>query len=187
MKATKTKIYTRKGDAGQTSLLGGERVDKSDLRLEAYGTLDELNSYIGLVRDFAIDAPVKRFLLSIQENIFTAGSILAAGNDTILNKLPSLNKEDLAALEQEIDRMCEKIPPQKQFILPGGHPIISYCHIARCICRRAERTIARVELSEKKQKQTLKYINRLSDYLFVLARFMAAELGIKEIFRANQK
>jgi len=187
MKATHTKIYTKKGDAGQTSLLGGERVDKTDPRLEAYGTLDELNSHIGLVRDFAIDAPVKNFLLTIQENIFTAGSILAAGNDTVLSKLPSLNKEDLIALEREIDRMCEKIPPQKHFILPGGHPIVSYCHITRCVCRRAERGIVRLDLSEKKQRLTLTYVNRLSDYLFVLARFLAVELGIKEIFRENQK
>ncbi|HNZ42175.1 MAG TPA: cob(I)yrinic acid a,c-diamide adenosyltransferase [Bacteroidales bacterium] len=187
MKATKTKIYTKKGDAGQTSLLGGERVDKADPRLEAYGTLDELNSYIGLVRDFAIDIPVKRFLLSIQEQLFTAGSILAAGNDKVLSKIPSINKDDLLALEREIDRMCEKIPPQKQFILPGGHPIISYCHIARCICRRAERAIARLDLLEKKQRLTLTYVNRLSDYLFVLARFLAAELGIKENFLENTK
>ncbi len=187
MKQRKRKIYTKTGDSGQTSLIGGLRVEKSDLRLEAYGALDELNSFVGLVRDFSIEPETKKTLFVIQTKIFSIGSILAAGTSDILNSLPGIIEKDVKKLEQEIDRMNEHLPVQEHFILPGGYPIVSYCHVARTICRRAERTMSRLELSEAKQLMALKYINRLSDYFFVLARFIAAELGIEENFWIPEK
>jgi cob(I)alamin adenosyltransferase len=180
MKFNKSKIYTKSGDTGQTSLIGGARIEKSDLRLEAYGTLDELNSFVGLVRDFAIEPEVKKTLFAIQTHIFITESILAAANAETLALVPGLNENNVEMLEHEIDRMNEHLPLQQNFIIPGGHPVISYCHIARTICRRAERNMAKLEMNEAKQLITLKYINRLSDYFFVLARFVARELGVEE-------
>ncbi len=172
------KIYTKKGDKGQTSLIGGSRVAKSDMRIEAYGTLDELNSYLGLIRDFSIDLEQKSTLAGIQSHIFIAESIYAADSEAALINLPKLNEKDIELLENEIDRMNEHLPELKNFILPGGHPVVSYCHIARTVCRRAERLIVKLEINEPQHDLVLKYINRLSDYLFVLARFVGHELGV---------
>jgi len=175
------KIYTKTGDKGMTSLIGGTKVPKSHLRIEAYGTVDELNSYIGLCRDLLTDETVRRILQEIQDRLFTIGSALAC--DPIKEpkmQLPDLKETDVQLLENEIDRMNESIPPMKNFILPGGHPILSHLHIARCVCRRAERCCVRLE-NEIPEPLIIKYINRLSDYLFVLSRYTGHEMNIAEI------
>ena len=175
------KIYTKTGDKGMTSLIGGTKVPKSHLRIEAYGTVDELNSYIGLCRDLLTDETVRRILQEIQDRLFTIGSALAC--DPIKEpkmQLPDLKETDVQLLENEIDRMNESIPPMKNFILPGGHPILSHLHIARCVCRRAERCCVRLE-NEIAEPLIIKYINRLSDYLFVLSRYTGHEMNIAEI------
>ncbi|MEO6915906.1 MAG: cob(I)yrinic acid a,c-diamide adenosyltransferase [Chitinophagaceae bacterium] len=175
------KIYTKTGDLGKTSLIGGTKVPKSDLRIEAYGTVDELNSYIGLVSDsFSESANTLR---EIQDRLFTIGSSLACdpARETHM-KIPDLHESDVEFLEHEIDRMNEELIPMKSFILPGGHPTISFAHIARCVCRRAERLcVGMMEHEVPVEPLVLKYLNRLSDYLFVLARFIAHTLGINEI------
>jgi cob(I)alamin adenosyltransferase len=174
----KSKIYTRLGDTGQTSLIGGKRVPKYHIRIEAYGTVDELNSFIGLIRDQAIDQHYKAVLLQIQDRLFVSESLLALDEGNPGVKLPCLNEEDILLLEKEIDQMNEKLPPLDSFILPGGHPIISYTHIARCVCRRAERIILSLADQYPVPESILKYFNRLSDYLFVLSRMFAMELGV---------
>jgi len=175
------KIYTRTGDKGQTSLIGGTRVPKFHPRIEAYGTIDELNSYIGLIRDHDIDQHFKDILLEIQDRLFTAESIIALdpGAEATV-KLPALAEPDITLLENEIDRMNDVLPELKSFILPGGHPVVSYCHIARCICRRAERHTIRLAQSQPVEEKVIQYLNRLSDYLFVLARRLAKDLGASE-------
>jgi cob(I)alamin adenosyltransferase len=175
------KIYTKTGDKGQTSLIGGTRVPKFHPRIEAYGTIDELNSYIGLIRDQEIPAPFKAVLLEIQDRLFTAESIIALdpGAETSV-KLPSLFESDITLLEMEIDSMNEVLPELKSFILPGGHPVVSYCHIARCVCRRAERQVIRLAQANPVDEMVIIYLNRLSDYLFVLARRLGKELGADE-------
>jgi cob(I)alamin adenosyltransferase len=181
------KIYTRTGDKGQTSLIGGTRVPKFHPRIEAYGTIDELNSYIGLIRDHDIDQHFRDVLLEIQDRLFTAESIIAldpAAEASV--KLPALDESDITLLEQEIDRMNEVLPELKSFILPGGHPVVSYCHIARCICRRAERHTIRLAQAQSVEEKVIQYLNRLSDYLFVLARRLGKDLGANEtIWRAR--
>jgi len=175
------KIYTRTGDKGQTSLIGGTRVPKFHPRIEAYGTIDELNSYIGLIRDQDIDLHFKDVLLEIQDRLFTAESIIAldpGAEATII--LPELNDADITFLEQEIDFMNEVLPELKSFILPGGHPVVSYCHVARCVCRRAERHTIRLAQSQPVEEKVIRYLNRLSDFLFVLARRLGKDLGIVE-------
>lgn len=175
------KIYTKTGDLGKTSLIGGTKVPKSDPRIEAYGTVDELNSYIGLVSDsFAISSVVLR---EIQDRLFTIGSSLACDPEKETHmKIPDLHESDVEFLEQEIDRMEEVLVPMKSFILPGGHPTISFAHIARCVCRRAERLcVNMLEHGSFVEPLVVKYLNRLSDYLFVLARFIALTLGVDEI------
>ncbi|MEI6123622.1 MAG: cob(I)yrinic acid a,c-diamide adenosyltransferase [Bacteroidota bacterium] len=176
----KHKIYTKKGDTGTTSLIGGIRVPKSDTRIEAYGTLDELNSFVGLIRDFSIDQTQKDTLNSIQTHISIAESLMAAGSVEALHTLPGLSEENIQLLETEIDRMNQNLPQLTHFLLPGGHPVVSYCHIARTVCRRAERIIVGLNPTNQKQTLVVKYINRLSDYLFVLARHVAKDLGIAE-------
>jgi cob(I)alamin adenosyltransferase len=175
------KIYTKGGDKGETSLLGGTRVPKYHERIEAYGTLDELNSFIGLLRDHAVDEAYKKILLEIQEKIFIAESRLAADQKEFLDKLPSLTIFDVEVLENEIDRMNIGLPELRSFVLPGGHPIVSYCHIARTVCRRAERLTIR--LSEKfiVEETIIKYLNRLSDYFFVLGRRFSYDLKVEEV------
>ena len=174
------KIYTKKGDTGETSLLGGARVKKYDLRIEAYGTVDELNSYMGLVRDYA-NPDQKPLLKSIQDNLFTMGSHLALEPGKTNIKLPQIDATDIEALEQAIDDMDAVLPPLKNFILPGGHPAVSHAHVARCICRRAERRC--VELADQAEVEavTVKYLNRLSDYLFTLARQYSMDYAAEEI------
>ena len=175
------KIYTKKGDTGKTSLIGGTRVSKNHIRIEAYGTVDELNSWIGLLRDEIKDKPAVKILIEIQNKLFTAGSLLAADPQKNKMKLPQLDEQDVLLLEKEIDRMNESLPPIKNFLLPGGHVIVSHCHIARCVCRRAERNVTHLSAGSFVQPLIIKYLNRLSDYIFVLSRKMAADLKAKEI------
>jgi cob(I)alamin adenosyltransferase len=177
------KIYTKTGDTGTTSLIGGTKVPKSHLRIESYGTLDELNSQLGLCRDLLTNEDSRSTLLEVQDRLFTIGSSLAC--DPVKEpkmRIPDLKVSDIQFLEAEIDRMDAALPPMRSFILPGGHPLVSQLHIARCICRRAERACVRLELeSLEVEPLILQYLNRLSDYLFVLSRFTAQELQVAEI------
>ncbi|MBL4752955.1 MAG: cob(I)yrinic acid a,c-diamide adenosyltransferase [Flavobacteriales bacterium] len=175
------KIYTKKGDTGQTSLLGGTRVEKHHDRIEAYGTVDELNSHIGLIRDLEMDASYKKHLTKIQNDLFTIGSILASDPDKSKVKIPSISEEDIAQMESAIDEWMGTLPEMRSFILPGGHPTVSQIHIARCVCRRAERAANRLKSGVESAAMALKYLNRLSDYLFMLARKMTADLNADEI------
>jgi cob(I)alamin adenosyltransferase len=166
-----------------TSLIGGTKVPKSHLRIEAYGTVDELNSYAGLCKDLLTDNQSKTILQEIQDRLFTIGSSLACDPEKEPRmKIPDLKEDDITLLEKEIDRMNETLPPMKSFILPGGHPSVSHLHIARCICRRAERCCVRLEFEkEEVESIIIKYLNRLSDYLFILARNIANQLKAEEI------
>lgn len=176
------KIYTKTGDKGTTSLIGGTKVLKSDLRIEAYGTVDELNSYIGLCRDVLADDNSPKVLQKVQDRLFTIGSSLACDPEKEPKmKIPDLREEDIVMLENEIDRMDSQLPEMKNFILPGGHATVSHLHIARCVCRRAERCCVRLLESEKENSLIIKYLNRLSDYLFILARYTAHLLNVEEI------
>jgi cob(I)alamin adenosyltransferase len=182
------KIYTKTGDKGQTSLLGGTRVNKFDLRINAYGTVDELNSYLGLLRDLIqaentqIKSEVYRtMLIQIQDRLFTIGSHLAA--DPAKNKmaLPPMHNSDVTDLELAIDKINELVPPMKSFVLPGGHVLVSHAHVARCICRRAERIVLELSEQEKVEDVIIVYMNRLSDYIFMLSRGLAHDLNAEEI------
>jgi cob(I)alamin adenosyltransferase len=177
------KIYTKTGDLGKTSLIGGTKVPKSHLRIESYGTIDELNSYIGLVIDMITDNNSKIILKEIQDRLFTVGSSLACDPDKEpLMKIPDLKEQDIELLEKEIDKMNEVLPPMKSFILPGGHPAVSTAHVARCVCRRAERLCVNMQEHELfVEPLVIKYTNRLSDYLFVLARYIGHILNVEEI------
>lgn len=177
------KIYTKTGDKGTTSLLGGTKVSKSHLRIEAYGTVDELNSYIGLCKDLLTEENSKTALQEIQDRLFTIGSALACDPEKETKmKIPDLKETDITLLEQEIDKMNDILPPMNTFILPGGHPSISHLHIARCICRRAERCCVRLESEQNKVEPIIiKYMNRLSDYLFILARYTGHLLNVADI------
>ena len=175
------KIYTKTGDTGQTSLIGGTRVPKHHIRIESYGTVDELNSYIGLIRDQQISEIHKLILAEIQDRLFTIGSSLASDPLKSKMKIPDLHDTDIHLLEKEIDRMSELLPEMRSFILPGGHTTVSYCHIARCVCRRAERNIIHLSESEFVADLVMQYLNRLSDYLFVLGRMIAQENNAQEI------
>jgi cob(I)alamin adenosyltransferase len=174
------KIYTKTGDQGTTSLFGGKRVSKADLRIDTYGTVDELNSYVGLVRDQEINQKRKDILVEIQDRLFTVGSILAAEPRNTKAKVPSIREEDVVLLEQEMDKMDTELSPMKFFVLPGGHPSISFGHVARTVCRRAERLTIALNAQEAIDPLVIKYLNRLSDYLFVLCRMMAHELKVEE-------
>jgi cob(I)alamin adenosyltransferase len=174
------KIYTKKGDKGETSLIGGDRVKKHHIRIEAYGTIDELNSYIGILRSFAdeqINAPV---LSEVQDRLFTIGSLLASapGSKMIV---PDLHDSDISLLEVSIDKMHEELPELKSFVLPAGSREIAHCHVARCICRRAERLIVHLSEDQEIDPNILQYINRLSDYLFVVGRYTAKVQGVEEV------
>jgi cob(I)alamin adenosyltransferase len=181
------KIYTKKGDKGKTSLIGGTRVPKHHMRIEAYGTVDELNSWLGVIRDMTANEDVKTLLKEIQDRLFTVGSALAAEPEHSKMILPDLKPADVETLELDMDRMNESLPELKNFILPGGHLTASYCHVARCVCRRAERLI--VDLSEKDvvDELVIQYMNRLSDHLFVLSRYLAHNDGAEEITWAPRK
>lgn len=178
-----TKIYTKTGDLGKTGLIGGTKVSKSNIRIETYGTIDELNSYIGLVNDHCTDIPSKNILKEIQDRLFTIGSSLACDPDKEQKlKIPDLTENDVELLEKEIDRMNENLPEMKHFILPGGHITVSTIHVTRCVCRRAERWC--VNMMEHQlfiDALIIKYLNRLSDYLFVLARYVGHLLQVTEI------
>lgn len=174
------KIYTKNGDKGTTSLIGGTRVPKHSLRIESYGTVDELNSYIGLIRDQAIDEEYKLQLIEIQDRLFTIGSSLAADPEKSKMKLPDLIESDVLFLEDKMDEMDEQLPELKFFILPGGNTTVSYCHLARCVCRRAERITTNLHEHEFVAPIVMQYLNRLSDYLFVLGRKIALDLGADE-------
>ena len=170
------KIYTKTGDKGSTSLLGGTRVSKNHIRIESYGEVDELNSFIGLLRDQDIQEDAKRILLEVQDRLFTIGSSLASDPGKSKVKIPELSQEDIDLLEKEIDKMNEVLPEMRSFVLPGGHTFVSFCHIARCVCRRAERHVVRLAQNEEVNELVIIYLNRLSDYLFVLSRKIAFDL-----------
>ena len=177
------KIYTKTGDKGTTSLIGGTKVPKNDIRIETYGTVDELNSWIGLINDQLNDPVFRNELKEIQDRLFTIGSSLATdtGKETKM-KLPDLHETDIEFLEKRIDIMTSELPEMKSFILPGGHPIVSSIHITRCVCRRAERLAVNMVQHDLHVNEILiKYLNRLSDYLFTLSRYVAQKLGVEEI------
>ncbi|PWT98057.1 MAG: ATP:cob(I)alamin adenosyltransferase [Bacteroidetes bacterium] len=178
-----TKIYTKTGDKGTTSLIGGTKVPKSDLRIEAYGNVDELNSFIGYCRDVLLDEKLRELLKEIQDRLFTIGSALACDPEKEPKlRIPDLKESDVTLLENEIDRMNDGIPPMKSFVLPGGHTTISFLHITRCVCRRTERSVVRLSKEESEiEPLIIKYLNRLSDYLFVLARYTAYSMKVEEI------
>ncbi len=176
------KIYTRTGDKGQTSLLGGKRVPKDHARIEAYGTIDELNSHIGMLRDLA-GAHQRELLISIQEKLFSLGSRLASASNEEADKfqVPHLEESDITALETAMDAMDAVLPDMRNFILPGGHPTVSQAHICRTVCRRAERLVVSIAEQEQLPGSVVRYLNRLSDLLFVLARWLGHTLGAEEI------
>ena len=182
------KIYTKTGDKGTTGLFGGTRVPKHHLRIESYGTVDELNSYIGLVKDQAIDNDTKTTLIKIHNDLFTLGSMMATPSEkeTLKNgeqrlNIPEVDTKSVTYLEKEIDKMNEKLPKMTHFILPGGHTTVSYCHIARCVCRRAERLSVSLHQQEGINPIILTYLNRLSDFLFMLARKLSKDLSVQEV------
>ena len=175
------KIYTRNGDTGTTQLIGGTRVPKSHIRIEAYGTVDELNSWIGLVRDSVKKDQTNLLLKEIQDRLFTIGSLLASDPESSRMKVPGLTEQDVELLEKEIDDMDLVLPELKTFILPGGNAVNAMCHITRCICRRAERLVVQLNESEKVEPLIIKYLNRLSDYLFMLSRKISFDEKSEEI------
>lgn len=180
------KIYTKTGDVGETSLFGGKRVLKSELRIDAYGTVDELNSWIGLVRSVLTDDSIKELLKVVQECLFTLGSHLAADPDKPKLKMPDLTEADVEELEKAIDKMDGTLEPLRNFVLPGGNVPVSYCHIARTVCRRAERLCVALHHSSGEHKKAeelmaIKYLNRLSDFLFTLSRKTAKDTGAEEV------
>jgi cob(I)alamin adenosyltransferase len=175
------KIYTKTGDSGKTSLIGGKRVLKSDIRIEAYGTVDELIAYCGLLRDSFHNEYYQKILISVQDRLMVITSHLAADGVEFEKGLPKIHEKDIVVLEKEIDKMEDQLPPLHSFVLPGGHPTVSHCHIARTICRRAERkTILLTEITPV-DPLVIKYLNRLSDFLFVLSRLISRDLSATEI------
>ncbi len=181
------KIYTKTGDSGETSLVGGSRVSKSHLRIDTYGTVDELNSWIGLLAEYTINDLRKPFLREIQDRLFTIGAILATEPDKNIAKIPDLQESDVVGIENEIDKMNETLKPLRNFILPGGHKEVAFCHIARTVGRRAERLVVTLNEKEPVEILIIKYLNRLSDYLFVLSRAMAKDLSVEEVIWKSRK
>lgn len=175
------KIYTKKGDDGTTGLLGGTRLPKHHLRIESYGTLDELNSFIGALRDQVEDKGQKQMLIHIQEDLFTIGSHLAADPEKNKMKLPQINASSILELESAMDLMEEGLPEMKFFVLPGGHPAVSACHICRTVCRRAERLCVALNETSLLEPIIVQYLNRLSDYFFVLSRQLTKDFGVVEV------
>ena len=182
------KIYTKTGDNGTTALFGGTRVPKHHIRIESYGTVDELNSHLGLIRDQDIDIHYQELLMTIQDKLFTVGAILATDPEKAILKngkerlnIEKISSEDISLLEKEMDTMNAALPPMTHFVLPGGHQTVSFCHIARCVCRRAERLASALNELEPFEANALKYLNRLSDYLFVLARKLSSDLQANEV------
>ncbi|MDT0644404.1 cob(I)yrinic acid a,c-diamide adenosyltransferase [Zunongwangia sp. F363] len=188
------KIYTKTGDKGTTALFGGTRVPKHHIRIESYGTVDELNSHIGLLRDQEIEESDKNILMRIQDRLFTIGSVLATDPEKAVLKngkerlnIPKITAQDIELLEQQIDQMNEDLPEMTHFVLPGGHQSVSFCHIARCVCRRAERMATALYEIEAFDETLLMYLNRLSDYLFVLARKLSKYFRAEEVKWIPQK
>ncbi len=176
-----TKLYTKTGDKGQTSLLGGQKVSKSDLRIDAYGNVDELNSFIGLLKDHPeVEARIGNQFYWIQENLFTIGSILATAPGFTGFELPKVTEVEIKQLEVWIDKASGELPELKNFILPGGHQVVSLCHVCRTVCRRAERSIIALSQEEPVESELIKFMNRLSDYFFVMSRKMAQLLNAPE-------
>ena len=182
------KVYTKTGDKGTTALFGGTRVPKDHIRIESYGTVDELNSYIGLIRDQEMNQHFKDILIEIQDRLFTVGAILATPQEKEVMKNGELRlqklgiiESDIELLETEIDTMEDSLPQMTHFVLPGGHTTVSYCHLARCVCRRAERLAVHLSHEEPIDEMAVKYLNRLSDYLFVLARKLSSDLNADEV------
>lgn len=175
------KIYTKKGDAGQTGIIGGTRLPKHHIRIEAYGTVDELNSNIGLLRDHLSSQLQREELIKIQEELFTIGAQLASDPKKNKMELPQISEKDIKFLEQRMDEMDEKLPEMRSFVLPGGHVAVSTAHICRCVCRRAERLCVALKENEEVNDLILQYLNRLSDYLFVLSRLLTVEFKVDEI------
>ena len=182
------KIYTKTGDLGKTSLFGGTRVKKSNIRIDAYGTVDELNSYLGLLRDQINEEGLIEDMIHIQNKLFTVGAMLAtpvdkeklkSGKDRL--KIDKVEIKEIEFLENKIDEMNASLAPMTHFILPGGHTMVSFCHIARCVCRRAERITVELADQEAINQNIIIYLNRLSDYLFVLARKLSSDNNVKEI------
>lgn len=181
------RIYTKTGDKGETALFGGKRVPKSHLRVDAYGTVDELNAFIGLLRDAVQDAHVGSMLETVQHRLFSVGAHLASDPDKQL-PTPGLLPEDITLLENDMDEMDKSLPPLRNFILPGGHSTVSVCHICRTVCRRAERlTVALAQSDEPVDDVVIQYLNRLSDWFFVLSRKLAQDLQAKEVIWEQRK
>lgn len=176
------RIYTKTGDDGTSGLIGGTRVEKYDLRLESYGTVDELNSWLGLIRSQPIDQITREILLSVQNNLFVIGARLATdlSKTDLAERLP-LNLDEITKLENEMDRILDQLPPMEHFVLPGGSNTISYCHLARTVCRRAERRVCQLAKEVSIPSELIQYLNRLSDYLFVLSRKIAVDEQVDEV------
>ncbi|MBI3133600.1 MAG: cob(I)yrinic acid a,c-diamide adenosyltransferase [Bacteroidetes bacterium] len=175
------KIYTKKGDAGKTGLIGGTRVPKHSVRIEAYGTVDELNSHLGILRDRAVSEKFREEIIFIQDRLFTLGSLLAVDPAKSKMELPQVHATDVEYLEKSIDAMESELEPMKFFVLPGGHETVSFCHIARCVCRRAERRVCELDEQVPQNPIILAFLNRLSDYLFVYGRYVSHKTGAIEI------
>ena len=176
------KIYTRKGDTGHTSLTGGKIVDKHHTAVDAYGSIDELNSFIGLLKDYIEDKKIKEVLHDIQLKLFSIGSILASDEDVNFSEKVNIGVNDIEGIELNIDNMNDQLPELKNFIIPGGHKVSSYCHVCRSICRRAERRISELNNQHKISPCILSYINRLSDFFFVLSRHINHSNNIEETY-----
>ena len=174
------KIYTRKGDSGQTSLIDGDMVNKHNLSVDAYGTIDELNSFLGLLKDYIKDDKIKDILNNIQIKLFSIGSILASGKNQNISAKVKIEKKDVVYIELEIDRLNENLPELKNFVIPGGHKTSSYSHVCRSICRRAERKISELNNKSSVDSNILAYVNRLSDFFFVLSRFLKYSDNVSE-------
>jgi cob(I)alamin adenosyltransferase len=175
------KIYTKTGDMGTTALIGGKRVPKNNMRIEAYGTVDELIAFAGLVRDYAANKEIQKNLIKIQDELMICSAILATDCNDCEIKIPKLYEESIVWLEKEMDKMDANLPSLKNFILPGGHPSVSFCNVARTVCRRAERIVFSLSTSEVVPEVIIRYLNRLSDYLFVLSRQLSIDNQVVEI------
>ena len=173
------KIYTKKGDGGKTSLVGGTRVSKHHPRVEAYGTVDELISHLGVVRAYCADEYYKKFIFEVQDRLMTCSALLASDGDTA-KKLPEIKPDDIAALEAEIDKLDAILPPLRLFVIPGGAPAEAFCHVARSVCRRAERDAVRLAQDYEVPELAVKYLNRLSDFLFTFARKIDLDAGTND-------
>ena len=176
------KIYTKTGDSGSTSLYGGKVVKKHDLRVDAYGTIDELNSFVGLLKDHVEEEEIKLLLNHIQKNLFSIGTILSSFNSDFSSEKVKIEKKDIENIELEIDRLNKFLPELNRFIIPGGNKLSSYSHVCRSICRRAERKISALNDKLSIESEILSYINRLSDLFFILSRYLIFKSDSKECY-----